>query len=483
MKRMKKIIAILLSLIMLVMPFSVSAETLNTDGEISAHYIKAIIDKIAEDYRFEADKTKMYEAVLDYVMNEHPDLLEGSIQAVTDTLDDYSDYMTAEELKSFLMGVENVYVGIGVTIEKVDEGIKVTEVNENGGAFESGIQVNDIIFEVNGQNIKDFTLDESRVLIIGDEGTSVDLKVHRGENDILFSVVRKKIYVDTVTYSAEEGGVGYIYISEFASSTPMLVEKALEDLEGQGIKKFMIDVRDNPGGTLGSAIGVLELFVPKGKTLTKIIYNNERRNIEIKSEADFKKAPNREIIILVNENSASAAELFSGAMQNLKLAKVLGVTSYGKGSMQEFMGLISPKDYDLGDIKLSVAEFTKPDGGKINGCGIKPDIKVKNYTELLKNSDFTPLESKKRYTIGDVDKDVYAIEERLTALGYYVGEVDEVFDEFTKAATAKFQENLGLHPYGVMDFTTQQAVENEISKTEVLIDKQLETAYDMLLEE
>ncbi len=483
MKKIKKIVAIALSLLMLIMPFSVSAEMLNSDGEVAAFYIKAIIEKIAEDYRFEADKTKMYEAVLDYVYEEHPELLEGSIQSVTDTLDIHSEYFAQDELVDFVNSVESAYVGIGVTVEKVEEGLRVTEVNENGGAFEAGIKVNDIIFEVNGQNIKGFSLDEATSLIRGEEGTSANLRLHRGEEDILVVVTRKMIYVETVAYSAEEGGVGYIYIAEFAPSTPYSVKKALDDLEGQGIKKFMIDVRDNPGGTLRSAVEVLELFVPKGKTLTKIMYNNERRNEEIKSEATFRKAPKREIIVLINENSASAAELFSGAMQNLKLAKVLGVESYGKGSMQEFMGLNSPRDFKLGDIKLSVAEFTKPDGGKINGIGITPDIRVKNYTDFYKDSDFTPLESKQRYKVGDVDTDVYAIEERLSALGYNVGKVDEVFDEFTEAATAKFQENLGLFSYGVMDFTTQQAVKNEIAKTEVLVDKQLETAYKMLLEE
>lgn len=483
MKKMKRIIAVTLSLIILMMPFGVSAQSLETKGEVSAHYIKTIIDTIAEDYRFNADKTKMYEAVLDYVMNEHPELLEGSIEAVTGTLDDYSDYFYRDELVQFVNSVENAYVGIGVTVEKVEEGIRVTEVNEIGGAFQAGMQIGDIIFEANGQNIKDLSLDEATDLIRGEEGTSINLRVHRGENDISFDIVRKRLYVETVAYTVEEGGVGYIYIVEFATSTPDSLKKALEDLEGQGIKKFIVDVRDNPGGTLNSAIGVLELFVPKGKVLTKIEYNDERYSRTIKSGADFRKAPDRDIIVLINENSASASELFSGAMQNLKLAKVVGDYSFGKGSMQEFMGLISPRDFSLGDIKLSVAEFTKPDGSKINGIGIEPDVKVNNYTEFYEDSAFTPMEMKKRYTVGDVDKDVYAIEERLAALGYYVGEVDEVFDEFTEAATAKFQEDLGLHPYGVMDFTTQQSVKNQIAKTEVLVDKQLETAYNMLIKE
>ena len=480
MKRLKKITATLLVFVLSLCSLCVSAET---PGETASRYILGIIDIIEEEYKFEADKTKMYEAVLDYVMNQNPELLEGSIQAVTDTLDIHSDYMTAEELSEFMMGVENVYVGIGVTIEVVEEGIRVTEVNEKGGAFDAGIKVDDIIFEVNGQNIKGMTLEDARALIIGDEGTSVNLKIHRGENDLLFSVVRKMIFVDTVLYTQEEGGVGYIYISEFSTSTPSLVENALKDLEGQGIKKFMIDVRDNPGGTLGSARKVLSLFVPKDKVLSKIKYNNEKFNYDLKSKATFRKAPNRDIVILINENSASAAELFAGAMQNLKLAKVVGQTSYGKGSVQEFLGLRSHENATLGDIKLSVAEFTLPDGGKINGYGIEPDVRVKNYTEFYTNDDFTALESKDKYKIGSTGTDVLAIEERLAVLGYNTGVVDETFDEQTHKATKQFQRDVGLYSYGVMDFTTQQALENEIVKVEYLVDKQLEKAYEMLLKE
>ena len=266
-------------------------------------------------------------------------------------------------------------------------------------------------------------------------------------------------------------------------STPESVEKALADIEGQGINKLIIDVRDNPGGDLSSVIDVLSLFVPKDTVLTKIQYNDETKNVELKSNASFTKAPDREMVVLVNENSASAAELFSGAMQNLGLAKVVGLTTYGKGSMQQFMLLINPPGFDLGDIKLSVAEFTKPDGSRINGIGIEPDVRIKNVYEPFDDSELTPMTLNDRYSVGDQAEDVRAIEERLSLLGYYTGTVDDTFDSFTAEATEEFQADMGFYVYGVMDFTTQNALNDEIHSAEVEVDRQFETACELLLKE
>jgi len=281
----------------------------------------------------------------------------------------------------------------------------------------------------------------------------------------------------------EEDKIAYIYITEFAPSTPSSMEDALAHIESKGIKKFIIDVRSNPGGELESVSEVLSMFVPKNKVLTKIEYNDEKRNEKILSTAKFTSKPNRKIIVLANGESASAAELFAGALQNLKLAKVVGETTYGKGSMQQFLGLNSNKNFTLGDIKLSVAEFTKPDGTKINGIGIEPDVKVKNGYESFDASSLTQMTISARYTVGDVAEDVRAIEERLSALGYFKGEADDVFDENTKTATEKFQSDTGLFVYGVMDYTTQSVLNEKIDSLEVPVDRQFNKAYEMLLKE
>lgn len=483
MKRLKKMLAAFLALVMLSASTTALAWDIETPGETAARYIKAIVAKIAEDYRFDIDTQEMYEAIMDYVMRENPDLLEGAIIAATQPLDPHSGYFPAEELTTFIEDVTGAYVGIGVTIQYTEEGIEILEVNPNGSAKQAGLKVGDIIVKVDGQNVVGMTTGEVTTLVRGEENTTVALEFLRGEERMTADVTRTKLYTETVTSRITEDNIGYIYISTFASSTPESMKKTLEEMKNRNVRKFLIDVRDNPGGELGSVLDVLELFVPKGRVLTTLQYNDERRNKEIKSEAKFALTPNREIVILANENSASAAEMFAGTLQNLKIAKVVGVDTYGKGSMQEFMGLISPSTAELGDIKLSVAEFTKPDGSKINGVGIEPDVRVANVRVPYDQSKLTPMTLSDRYQVGDKGNDVLAIEERLKILGLNPGAVDGVFDEDTKRATEAFQKATGLSVYGVMDYTTQNTLNDKMAEVEVEQDRQYEKAYEMLKKE
>jgi len=158
----------------------------------------------------------------------------------------------------------------------------------------------------------------------------------------------------------------------------------------------------------------------------------------------------------------------------------VGDITYGKGSMQEMLGIIDPAGFNFGDIKLTVAEFTKPDGSPINRLGIMPDEFVKNKYRDFEEENLTPMTISNRYTIGDEHTDVLAIEERLYALGYNVGEVDGKYDKLTYQATKNFQANTGLFPYGVMDYTTQSRLNDEIDDLEVEIDNQLEKAIEIL---
>lgn len=486
MKKAKKILSAFLAATILIVPTATSYASSEVPeevrGDIASRYIRAIIDKAAEDYRFGADKEAMYEAVLDYVMRENPDLLEGSITAAIDTLDKYSDYFTKEEISQFINAAENAYVGIGVTVVSVEAGALVQEVVDGGGAKDAGLLPGDIICAVDGTDVSGMSLDEIVSYITGEEGSTVNISFLRGEEVLSAVIERKLIQAETVYYTVDDG-VGYIYISEFSSNTPDAVNAALKDIEKQSIRKYIIDVRDNPGGNLASVIETLSLFVPRGKTLTKLEYNDESYNETLKSTANFSSKPNRKIAVLVNENSASAAELFSGALQTLKYATVVGRQTVGKGCMQEFMLLINPPGFSLGDIKLTTAEFTRPDGSKIQGIGIEPDVDVKNAIVPYDASHLTPMTISDRYAVGSQAEDVRAIEERLNVLGYYTGEIDDTFDENTAAATRMFQKDTGLYVYGVMDYTTQNVLNDEIAKAEMEEDRQYNAAFELLKKE
>lgn len=474
-----KFISAVLAAVMMFSCFGVSAT--ETRGETASRYLTGLVDLIEEYYKYgDVTKEELYKAVIDYLIKENPDAIEGALSAATDILDDYSVYYTADELGDFVQNVHQTYVGIGVTVQKSDAGCIVTEVNKSGGAYIAGITEGDELIGADGKSFKDLSLNDIVSLIQGEAGTTVTVELLRGETHISLDIERKKLSIQTVSYEITDD-IGYIYISSFAGETAQEVKDALYDIEeNHKLKKIIIDVRDNPGGELQTVIDILSQFVPKGKTLVKFEYKDERMNYEIKSKASFTKAPTRKIVVLANENSASASELFAGTMQYYKLATVMGDITFGKGSMQEMMGIIDPAGFELGDIKLTMAEFTKPDGSPINRIGITPDKFVENKYKDFDESTLTPMTISNRYTIGDEHEDVLAIEERLSALGYMVGEVDGVYDKLTFQATKNFQADIELYPYGVMDYTTQSRLNDAIEDLEVLVDKQLEAAIEFL---
>ncbi len=474
----KRIVAVVLTCLMMFSCITVAAEE---RGETASRYIKGIIELIDVYYKYgDVDKVDMYEAVIDYLMKENPDMLEGAISAATDLLDEHSVYYKKDELASFMENVEQSFVGIGVVVQKTETGCIATEVMANGGAFDAGVQVGDEIISVNGESIAALPLNDIVAKIQGVEGTIVTVGIRRGGVEFFLDIVRKQITVQTVFHEIKDD-IGYIQITSFASATAKELEEALYDIEEtHRLNKIIIDLRDNPGGALSTARAVSSLFIPQGKIISRMEYRVERFSYDIISNASFTKAPNRKIAILVNENSASASEFFSGAMQGYKLATIIGNTTYGKGSMQEMLMLNNPKGFDLGDVKLTMAEFTKPNGDPINFVGITPDIRVLNTYKDFDESTLSPMTHSNRYTIGDSHPDVLAIEERLAALGFSVGEVDGIFDRLTHQATLNFQAATNLYPYGVMDYTTQSVLVDKIEELEVEVDKQLEKAIQHL---
>lgn len=446
------------------------------EESLQSMYVKDIVDAVAEQYRFDITKEEMYEAVVDYVMSEHPELLEGAIRAATDCLDPFSGYFDREELSSFSDYIEANYVGIGVEITRQPGYIEFTGITKKSPAERAGLKVGDRLLSVNGEDASGFSIDDAAQRVRGEAGTEVELTVLRGEERLSFTVTREKVSNSTVSYENKDG-IGYLQIAKFSTGTPSEVKEALAYFDAAGLKNIIVDVRDNPGGELQSVLKVLYKFVPQNMPLTTIDYKDDSRDITFRSGADFK-TTDRKLVVLVNEESASAAELFAGAIRDNKLGVLIGRRTYGKGSVQEFMGLRSMGGEKLGDIKLTVAEYTLPNGECIHKIGITPDIVVKNKTVPLVTEEFRAMDFAAKYTIGDEGDGVLAAEQRLKAFGYQVGEVDGIYDEETALAVKTFQENVGLYPYGVLDITTQTYLNNAAEEAEVLEDLQLEAALD-----
>ena len=441
-------------------------------------YINSIVAMILGEYRFDAYELDIYKGIVEELLASHPELLEEAIRASANTLDRYSEYYSKEDMQGFLQYVDREYVGIGVTVERVTGGIHISAVTPGSPAEVAGVKVGDIIAKIEGLDASNYSITDAASRIKGEAGTTVNVTVKRKDELIDFNIMRAAVSVESSSYSEIDNEVGYIKIAQFNSQTADEVKKALENFDSKNIKKIIVDVRDNPGGELGGVLGTLSLFVPAGKLLLTIDYKKEGYDLRLKSQADFVET-DRKVIVLVNENSASAAEVFAGGIMYNDIGITVGERTFGKGSVQEFMGLYNPEGHNIGDMKLTVATYSLPNGESIHEVGIKPTHKVKNVFEELPKEGLCALLYEKKYTVGDTGKGVLAVKQRLDLLGYHVGEVNEIFDQETAVAVKTFQEDKGLFPYGVADFTTQTALGQTVIDTKVEVDLQLDKAYEL----
>ena len=318
-------------------------------------------------------KLDMLEALIDlYYLGEadEEDLVEGVYGGLVEGLGDpYSVYYTQEELDAMLETASGTYVGIGVTVTQDVETGQITLLNptEGGPADLAGVKSEDILLEVDGEAVTGQDLNAVVSRIKGEEGTAVTLTVQRGASRLELEAVRATIETQTVSYEMLDGQIGYLYILEFDEVTTAQFTEALAALENEGMEKLIIDLRDNPGGNVQVVCDILDRILPEGL----IVYTEDKygEREEYWSDADnYLDCP---LAVLINENSASASEIFAGAVKDYGAATLVGTRSYGKGVVQSIL--------DLGDgtaVKLTVSKYYTPNGNNIDGVGIEPDVEV-----------------------------------------------------------------------------------------------------------
>lgn len=471
---MKKFIAIVLC-VFLFSSYAFAAEE-NVQSMlvgISPKYANNVKAYIEKNYKHGVDGEDIYKRALEKVLEENPDMLATALEGMMDGLDNYSKYMPAEEYKSWMESLSGTFVGIGVTIEQRGDYIVVVSPISGSGAELAGVQAGDKIVSVDGTDVVGKTIESVRSLIVGDIGTTVDVGILRGNELINFTITRAPVEQTTVAHTVTDEGLGYIAISSFAETTPKDVSAALEDFDGKNIKKLIIDVRNNPGGELNSLLDTLRLFMPKGDILY-INYKNEANNIVYTN--DKNNSGKYEIVILANENSASAAEAFSASMKDAGVATIVGRTTFGKGSMQVIQRVITG-----GAIKLTVALYQSAGGSFVDGVGVTPHYYVKNVARKLNDNPTLP---QMQYSLV-VDENsspeaIKAVELRLKLLSISPGAVDGVFDSDTKAAVSKFQLGKGLEPTGVLDIITQSELNNATRDIDTTVDRQYLKAVEIL---
>lgn len=295
----------------------------------------------------------------------------GLVQA---TGDPYTEYLTAEQAKEFDQDLNGSFSGIGAELSKDGDSIVIVAPIDGFPAEKAGLKPKDIVAEVDGQSTYGKSVSEVVDKIRGPEGTDVTLRVIRNKSeDLTFKITRANITIPSVEYKILDGSIGYIKISRFSDDTAELVSKAATEFKQKNVKGVIVDVRGNPGGLLDASVDVASVWLPSGKTVLK----EKRGDVTIKTYDSNGTATLAGIptVVLIDEGSASASEILAGALKDNNAATLMGVKSYGKGSVQSIERLP-----DGSALKVTIARWYTPNGRNIDKEGIEPDTKVELQT-------------------------------------------------------------------------------------------------------
>ena len=349
-------------------------------GTYQAHQIAS-----AREENGTYEQLKIFGSVLDLVQRNYVEeippkkLIYGAVQGMLKSLDPHSSFMKPEDYKELQIETKGIFTGIGIEISLKDGILTVVSPIEGTPAYKAGLKANDKILKIEGKTTKNMTLIESVKLLRGAKGTNVTISIYREGWRRLKDVTltRDVIPIKSVRSRMLEEGYGYIRISNFQNKTTFELKKALKELEkGKGLKGLVLDVRNNPGGLLDQAVKVADVFLKKGL----IVYTDgriEEQKMRFEAHPD-KHSHDYPIAVLVNEGSASASEIVAGALQDHKRAIIVGVQTFGKGSVQTIIPL-----EDGSAVRLTTARYYTPNGRSIQAKGIEPDIEVP-YTPLEK---------------------------------------------------------------------------------------------------
>jgi len=476
--KMALVYLIVCSLLMSGYVFVQAAEE-QVGGSKDSDYIENVMDMVIDRYKGEIDRQK---------------LLEGALKGLFSTMDPYTTFYTKEEAESFMVSISGTFVGIGIAYSEVDGKFIIEYVYSSSPAEEAGLKVGDVIIEVDRRSMVGRSLEEISTFLLGEEGTKVTVGVLRdGSSEIIrYELTRREIRIEPVSYSID-GKIGYIKLESFNSNACEAVDKALDHMNKNGITKIILDLRDNPGGEVNQAVLIARRFVPEG-LITKLDFKSESMKDE--SYYSYLKEPKYKLVVLVNRSSASASEILAGAIQDTSAGTLVGTKTFGKGKIQNLFPILTPEASDkygeelggsivdaqdlfiksgkspkedeiIGWVKITTGEYYTPDGRMIDGVGLEPDVYVENPESAIMGVALERIEKLKKVIkpgLNDENDEVFNAESILMFAGYDVDKPDNIMDEKTVQAVAKFQKDCGMYSYGVLDFATQQALNEKLDE-------------------
>ncbi|HOQ76248.1 MAG TPA: S41 family peptidase [Thermoclostridium sp.] len=458
---MKKAAAILILCIMLLMPLT-SAMAMDYGD-----YLNSAVEFMQDMYYLDMDEEEA---------------LKAALKGIFGGLDPYSSFYDREESQRLTESLEGSFSGIGIAIERCPEGVRITKVYNGSPAEGAGLWEGDIILAVNGVSTYGKDADVVASEIRGEEGTTVTLTIQRQSSRMDVAIKRGIVVINPVVWRIE-GDVAYIHIDTFNSNTGRKFSEAMEQIKQAGITKILLDLRDNPGGFVDEAVDVARKLVPEG-LITRLDFKSERLS-DTEYYSSLKNSPYL-VAVLVNENTASAAEILAGAIQDSGKGVLVGQKTYGKGVVQNMFSVLTPQAYAkysrqyglkfiteiewlvyqgiflspneiLGTISITTGHYLTRNGRQIHGVGLAPDVEAANRT-LPNGIDLMlvgRLTNDKTLTLNDYGNDVDQAERILRAAGYFEGVPDKLLDEETQAAIKKFQSSEKIRVTGNIDATTR----------------------------
>lgn len=317
------------------------------------NYLEGLIDT---EYLDEKDESSLREG-----------LYAGLLAGLNDP---YSTYYTAEQYKELSTSNEGAYVGIGVVLQKEESGgVRIVQLYEGGPGEQAGLKAGDVIKAVDGTDVTEKETSDIASMVRDSDKDSVTLTIQR-ENEEKTQDIKvdiRNVEIQTVSHEMLDNNTGYIRISEFSEVTSDQYKKAFADLKSRGMKKLVVDLRDNPGGLLTAVCDILRQILPEGL----IVYTEDKNGKREEETCDGKNELNMPLAVLVNGNSASASEIFAGAIKDYGIGTIVGTTTYGKGVVQTIQPLS-----DGSAVKITIAKYYTPKGNDINKKGIEPDVEA-----------------------------------------------------------------------------------------------------------
>ena len=408
---------------------------------------------------------------------EQEDLINGAINGMVQALDDpYSDYMDTKEAKNFHESISSSFEGIGAEIQELDGFIQIVSPIKESPAEKAGLKPNDKVISVDGKSIQGMSATEAVLLIRGEKGSTVTLSIERPgmAEPMDVSIVRDTIPIETVYGEMIEGeeGIAKVQLTSFSENTTKELINTLNELESQGMKGLVLDLRQNPGGLLDQAIAIASLFLPDNEMILQI-EDREGNRQEIKSSSSHSN-PEVPLVVIVDKGSASASEILAGAFKESGNITLVGEKTFGKGTVQR------AQDFkDGSNLKFTTEKWLTPKGNWIHKKGITPDVEV----ALPDYASLTLINPESELKLSTSSTEVQTAQKMLKVIGFDPGREDGFFDEKTEQAVKDFQVKEKMDANGILTGESTTRLMQSLREIVQSKDTQLQRAVEILKDE